>query len=80
MTLKRILASYEKFGDSLVDEMELDINLDSLRKIWKPYDNDPSFYMSYPVSRFEASVLESKFGIEVDLNNYDYFLECYAVY
>lgn len=66
-------------GNELLNQVEIDVDLDTLNKIWIPFEDDPMFYMSYPIDVKKAIALEKLYNIELDLDRYDVFLECYSL-
>jgi len=79
MKVQRVISFYEKEGNELLNQIEIDADLDMLNKIWTPFEDDPLFYMSYPIDEKKADLLEKVYKVEFDLNRYDVFLECYSV-
>ncbi len=79
MKVQRVISFYEKEGNELLNQVEIDADLDILNKIWIPFEDDPLFYMSYSIDKKKADLLEKLYKIEFDLDRYDVFLECYSV-
>ena len=72
------LGGYEKKGDNL--EIEIALKGISLKKLQEIFNrpNDDSMYDCYPVSYKEKTILELYAEETIDLEKYDFFLECYA--
>jgi len=72
-----VLNAYEKRGGRLVTEHPLlDVNVETLRRIWEQPDDDP-MYFSYPVTPTIAEVLRDYVAAPLQLNDYNYYLEYY---
>jgi hypothetical protein len=75
----RVLVWYSNKDDSFVAEHALEgIDLEQLKALFKPPPGDPLMYDSYPVGRDEAALLGKVLGISIDLDHFDYFVECDA--
>ncbi|WP_407431172.1 hypothetical protein [Arcticibacter sp.] len=77
MKVQRVITHYQKDGDEYIGEHQIDISLDQIRQMWEPFDNDPLFYMCYPITEKQSEKMEELFNIKIDLMQFDYFLECY---
>ncbi len=53
--------------------------MDQFQAIFRPPQSDPRMYDSYPVGSDEARLLSQALGIELDLDRFDYFVECDAI-
>ena len=76
MKIQRTITYYEKIGEEFLGEQIIEANIDTLKKIIIPYENDPEVYMVYPLTFEHKKIVKQIFGIELDIENYDYFLEC----
>jgi hypothetical protein len=75
----RVLYCYEKHGDRPVAEYRLDgIDLERLRAAFRPPSDDPLMYGSYLAGADQAGLFEPVIGKPLDLDRYDYFVECHA--
>ncbi|MBI1922625.1 hypothetical protein HYR99_00090 [Candidatus Poribacteria bacterium] len=75
----RIITKFQKDGDDLLDEVELKgITLKMLQLLFQRPPEDP-MYLCYPVSKTQAKSLQKYVNEKIDLETYDYFVECYAV-
>jgi len=75
--VKRVLAWYTKEGDRIVGEHTLpEIGIEQLKVAFRPPDWDPLMYDSYPVGQEAAKFLGAAIGIPLDLDRFDYFVEC----
>ncbi|MGK6353515.1 DUF7683 domain-containing protein [Parapedobacter sp. DT-150] len=79
MKVQRVISFYEKEGSELLNQVEIDADLDTLNKVWTPFEDDPMFYMSYQIDRKKAIIFKEVYNIELDLDRYDIFLECYSL-
>ncbi|MEE3719417.1 hypothetical protein V2H45_21985 [Tumidithrix elongata RA019] len=78
--LVRSLRWYKKQGDVLVGQKILDsVSLSDLQKIFGEPEND-LMIENYQVTEDEAQHLQRKLNQPIDLNSYDYFLECEQAY
>jgi hypothetical protein len=78
--LVRSLRWYEKQGDVLVGQKILDsMSLSDLQDIFGEPKND-LMIENYQVAESEAKYFERKLNQPIDLNAYDYFLECEQAY
>jgi glycyl-tRNA synthetase alpha subunit len=74
--LVRSLRWYKKQGDVLVGQKILDsISLSDLQEIFGEPEND-LMIENYQVTEDEAKHLQRKLNQPIELNSYDYFLEC----
>jgi hypothetical protein len=75
----RVLRKFEKNGDDLVAEFELEgIKLKALQRLFHRPSNDP-MYLCYPVSKHHAKYLQKYVSEKIDVESYDYFVESDAV-
>lgn len=75
----RVIRWYEKQGDRLVGEMKLgNVSLPELQALFNQSSDDPMHYC-YPVLPSHISYLEQKLNRAIDLEQYDFFLECDAI-
>ena len=73
-----VLQAYQKEGDAFVAEWPLkDISINTLHNLFQQPQDDP-MYDSYPVSKQQLKALQSHTDHPIDLQKYDYFVECYA--
>ena len=79
MEIKRVVSFYEKEGDKLVHQIEIESNLDVLYTIFTPFEDDPALYMSYPIDIEKAQSLSVLYNLNLDSDHYDLYLECYAI-
>ncbi len=74
-----ILAWYSKEDDRLVGECPLQgLGIEQLKDTFRPPERDLLLYDSYPVGLAEAKILSKAMGISLDLDCFDYFVECDA--
>jgi len=75
----RVLRWYEKNGDRLVGEAVLNtVKLPELQMLFhEPLNN--LMVDSYPVSMSQVDQLQSAIAQPINLNAYDYYIECDAV-
>lgn len=74
MKIMRYVGVFEKHGERfLVDKiLLLDSSLEDLSIIFSPADDDPLMYDYYDVDDVAAEEMSRKFGIEFNLNKFDY--------
>lgn len=75
----RTLSCYRKESDSPSDEYPLtDIAVEKLRKLFDAGSDNPMFDV-YPVGPEQVPFLQDALHRELDLEKYDYFVECHAL-
>ena len=75
----RVLVKYPKKEDFPSNEFELEgVELQELQTLFKEPSNEP-MYDCYPVSKVQAESLQKYVDEKIDVESYDYFLECHAV-
>jgi len=75
----RVIRWYEKKGDRLAGETTLEnASLSELQTLFNQSSDDP-MYDCYPVLPSHVSYLEQRLNRLIDLNQYDFFLECDSV-
>lgn len=73
-----MLHAYQKEGDALVDEWPLPgINAATLQDLFEQPRDNP-MYDGYLVEEAQAERLQPYLTAPIDLQAYDYFVECYA--
>ncbi len=73
-----VLQAYQKKGDAFVEEWPLrGISLSMLHDLFQQPQDDP-MYDAYPVGEAQAERLQAYTDHTIDLQAYDYFVECYA--
>jgi hypothetical protein len=73
------LVWYSRHDESLVGETPLgEIGIEQLQATFRPPEGDPLMFDSYPVGRDEAQFLSQVSGIDLDLDRFDFFVECDA--
>jgi hypothetical protein len=77
MEIKRVIFVYDKANEDLIDEILIDIPIESLKSIFMPYENDPDLIMSYDITEEQASQLQLFKSIDFNLFNNIYQMECY---
>jgi len=74
----RTLAYYSRQDERLVGELPLaGLGLADLQRLFHQPLDDP-MYDVYPVGGEQAPTLENALGRRLDLDRYDYFVECHA--
>lgn len=79
MNIERSVSYYERGKDAFLGEYTIDIDLDIIKKLWDSYDDDPLYYMIYPIGIKQRAKIEELLGMSLDFEKYEYFLECYSV-
>lgn len=73
-----VLQAYQKEGDAFVEEWPLrGISLSMLHDLFQQPQDDP-MYDVYPVHEAQAECLQVYTNHPIDLQAYDYFVECHA--
>ncbi len=73
-----VLQAYQKEGDAFVEEWPLrGISLGTLHSLFQQPQDDP-MYDAYPIGEAQAGCLQAYTAHPIDLQAYDYFVECYA--
>ena len=76
-SVNHLLVWYSKEDDSLVGECPLrGLDWEQLKGTFRPPEQDPLMYDSYPVGRTASEFLGKALGISLDLERFDYFVEC----
>ncbi len=77
--VKHVLVWYSKEDDSLVGGFLLrGLDLEQLKVTFRPPDEDPLMYESNPVDRMASELLGKALDVSLDLDRFDYFVECHA--
>jgi len=79
MEVKRVISVYDKVKDNLIEEVEIDIPVDVLRKILNVGSDDFNVFKVYPITE---DLLEKFIAIVPDLSKLsfdkvDLFYECF---
>ncbi|KAA0991027.1 DUF7683 domain-containing protein [Dyadobacter aurulentus] len=77
MKIKRVIFVYDKTNEDLIDEILIDISIESLKSIFTPYEDDPNLIMSYDITEEQTSQLQLFKSIDFDFLNNIYQMECY---
>lgn len=78
MKVERFLRAYEKEGDNLVGEHRLEgISIIELQSMFGEPSDSP-MYECYPVTTNQLERLQNVIKAPLDLQAYDYFVECDA--
>jgi len=78
MKIYRKITKYSKKTEELLDEFDVSLlKIKWLKKLFLPSKNDPLMYNVYSINEYESNKLKEYLELEFDLNNFDYFLECY---
>lgn len=73
-----VLQAYQKEGDAFVEEWPLrGISFSTLHSLFQQPQDDP-MYDAYPVDEAQAKRLQSYTDHPINLQAYDYFVECHA--
>ena len=77
----RVLSAYDKATEKLVQEIELPIGLDALRKILGEDASDPDLYDAYPINSVQFNTIANLVPevAKVSFNEFDFFYECFAL-
>ncbi|WP_143348545.1 DUF7683 domain-containing protein [Ensifer adhaerens] len=74
--MPRMIALYEKHGENLVNRFDiLHDDLEFFREILGRPAKDPLLYGVYKIDKAKNKKIFERFGVAVDLEKYDAFLE-----
>ncbi len=76
----RCLRWYKRDGEELVREIRLEgLTVSQLEQVFTQFNDDPLMYYCYPVeTNKQLEFITTWKNIELDLDSYEYFLECNA--
>jgi hypothetical protein len=77
MEVERSVVYYDKKTDHYLGEIPIGIEIQKLKQIFKPKKNDPLLYDPYKIGQKQKIALNKLITIDLDLDAYDYFLECF---
>lgn len=77
--LERVVAYYNKADEEYESEYLVEIDLDTIRSLWEPYEYDAEYKQMYPIEEKQRAVIEKILGEQLDLDTYDYFLESHTI-
>ena len=79
--VERWLRWYQRDGEEFVGEIKLEgLTVSQLEQVFTHFNDDPLMYYCYPVETNKQVEFIATWGkIELDLDSYEYFLECNAV-
>ena len=70
MKIERLILVFKKNGDSLVKEINVDdLKISTIKKIFKPKQDDPNFYKPYQIKKIQYDKLIS---YKAQLKSYSY--------
>jgi hypothetical protein len=74
-----VLVWYSREDETVVGEVPMEgISTEQLQAVLRPPAGDPLMFDSYPVRQAEAKFLGEALGIDLDVDHFDYFVECDA--
>ena len=78
--VERWLRWYKRDGEELVGEIKLEgLTVSQLEQVFTRFNDDPLIYYCYPVeTNKQVEFMATWEKIELDLDSYEYFLECNA--
>ncbi len=77
LNVERYITVFDKKDDFLY-EVNVDfIDLEALKKIFPPYEDDPDFVMLYQIGENQANELARVVDFEFDFEKYQYELSTY---
>lgn len=77
MEVERCIVFYDKKTNQFIGEIPIEIELEKLKKIFKPKKNDPLLYDPYKIEIEQKIAIDKLITIKFDLDVYSYFLECF---
>lgn len=76
--MPRAISLFEKKGEALINRIEfMRDDLEFFRMIFGYPENDPMLYMVYRINRDQNQKIYERFGVSVDIDNYDCSVEYY---
>lgn len=80
MKIERIISCFDKQTEKLKEEYNIDhVDIEELKGIFHPSDDDPLMYNPYTIGQKEASMLKKFISIEFDLQHFFYQVDCFQV-
>ena len=77
MKAERSIVYYDKKTDQYLGEIPIDIELEKLKQIFAPKKKDPLLYDPYKIGQEQKKAIYKLITINLDLDTYNYFLECF---
>jgi len=77
MEVERSIVHYDKKTNQYIGEVPIDIELEKLKQIFKPKKGDPLLYDPYIIGIEQKIAIDKLITINLDLDAYIYFLECF---
>jgi hypothetical protein len=78
MEVQRLISWYRREDEELEGEINIDfINIEVLKKIFNPPEDDPLMYNFYWVERQEAEELKKYLEFDFKFDKYIYQVECF---
>ena len=82
MNIERFIAVYDRYDDSLVDDIKIDLATELLLDIFQiDKEDDPDAHKPYQVSETQFGKLKKLLPVleEFDFNNVRMHLECFSI-
>lgn len=80
MKIERLISWFSKNNEALIGEIAIDtIELDTLKKIFKPKADDPLMYNPYLINEEIAKKLQQHLSFDFDFEKFIYQLDCFQV-
>ena len=76
MGIQHVLAWYSKDGDELVGECP--ISFEQMKEAFPPPATDALMILDYQVTDKPALILSKSLNMSINLNEFDYFVECHT--
>jgi len=77
MNIERIITVFDRNSESHVSDINIDIiNIEMLKRIFHPDDDDPLMYNVYEIAEKEANELRPFISMNFEFDKFYYYVEC----
>jgi hypothetical protein len=77
MKIERIITLFDRNSESHVCDINIDsVDLETLKRIFHPDDDDPLMYNVYPITEKEANELKPFIDLNYEFDKFYYYVEC----
>jgi hypothetical protein len=77
VNIERYITVFDDKGDFLYEKSIDSVDLEILKEIFPPYEDDPNFIMLYQIGEREASELKNYIDLDFDFTKFQYELSTY---
>lgn len=76
---RRFICYYDKKTELFVNKFSFEIDINLLREIFIPYQNDENYlYMCYEIGFKEALEINKIIDVDFNFEKYDYYMEVWS--